>query len=94
MWKVLPVYMFQEEEKDIMVVEFGKYKRILKREDEELKEVMKAEVCTSLPSNLSKQNERYNSGKTHVITHFTLKFAQFHLIDIPFHSYNNNIILF
>ena len=53
--------MFQEEEKDIMAEEFEKYKRILEREDEEFKEVMKAEVSTSLPSNLSKQNERYNS---------------------------------
>ena len=60
-----------------MAEELGKYKRILKREDEELKEAMKAEVSTSLPSNLSKQNERYNSGKTHGIAHFTSKFAQF-----------------
>ena len=60
-----------------MAEEFKKYKRILKREDEEFKEVMKAEVSTSLPSNLSKQNERYNSRKTCVITHFTSKFAQF-----------------
>ena len=69
--------MFQEEEKDIMAEDFEKYKRILEREDEEFKEVMKAEVSTSLPSNLSKQNERYNSGKTCVIAHFTLKCAQF-----------------
>ena len=59
--------MFQEEEKDIMAKEFEKYKRILESEDEEFKEVMKAEVSTSLPSNLSKQNERYNSKK-HVLS--------------------------
>ena len=69
--------MFQEEEKDIMAEEFEKYKRILEREDEEFKEVMKAEVSTSLSSNLSKQNERYYSGKTCVIAYFTSKFAQF-----------------
>ena len=63
--------MFQEEEKDIMAEEFEKYKRILEREDEELKEAMKAEVSTSLPSNSSKQNERYNSSKIHVFAHFT-----------------------
>ena len=44
-----------------MAEEFGKYKRILEREDKEFKEAMKAEVSTSLPSNSSKQNERYNS---------------------------------
>ena len=69
--------MFQEEEKDIMAKEFEKYKRILERKDEEFKEVKKTEVSTSLPSNLSKQNERYISRKTHVITHFTSKFVQF-----------------
>ena len=68
--------MFQEEEKDIMAEEFEKYKRILEREDEEFKEMRKAEVSTSLPSYSSKQNERCNSGKTCVIAHFTLKFAQ------------------
>ena len=70
--------MFEEEKKeDIMAEEFEKYQKILKREDEEFKEAMKAEVSTSLPSNLSKQNERYNSRKTYVIAHFTSKFAQF-----------------
>ena len=70
-------YMFQEEETDTMAKEFKKYKRILEREDEEFKEAMKAEVSTSLPSNSSKQNERYYSRKTCVIAHFTSKFAQF-----------------
>ena len=60
-----------------MAKEFEKYKRILERKDEECKEVMKAEVSTSLPSNSNKQNERYYSGKTHAIAHFTLKFVQF-----------------
>ena len=69
--------MFQEEEKDTMVEEFEKYKRVLEREDEEFKEVMKVEISTSLPSNLSKENEGFNSGKTCVIAHFTSKFAQF-----------------
>ena len=50
-----------------MAEEFEKYQKILKREDKEFKEVMRAEVSTSLPSHSSKQNERYNSGKTHVI---------------------------
>ena len=68
--------------------------QILKREDEEFKEAMEAEVSTSLSSKLSKQKERSNSGKTHVIAHFTLKFLNFLLIDILFHSYSNNIILF
>ena len=60
-----------------MAEELEKYKKILKREDEEFKEAMKAEVSASLPSNVSKLKERYNSRKTCVITHFTLKFAQF-----------------
>ena len=57
-----------------MAEELEKYKKILKREDEEFKEVMKAEVSTSLPSNLIKQNERYNSGKTHVHKKFFFLF--------------------
>ena len=76
-----------------MVEELEKYKKILKREDEEFKEVMKAEVSASLPSNLSRQNERYNSGKTCVISHFTLKIF-FLLINISFYSYYNKVILF
>ena len=60
-----------------MAEEFEKYKRILKREDEEFKEVTRAEVSISLPSNSGKQNKRYYSGKTCIITHFTSKFAQF-----------------
>ena len=44
--------------KGIMVEELEKYKQILKREDGEFKEVMKAEVSTSLPSTLSRQKER------------------------------------
>ena len=60
-----------------MAEELEKYKKILKREDEEFKEAMKAEVSVSLPSNSSKLNERYHSGKTCVIAHFTLKFTQF-----------------
>ena len=71
-----------------MAEELEKYKKILKREDEEFKEVMKAEVTASLPCNSSKQNERYNSGKTHVHKKFFL------LINILFHSYYNNIALF
>ena len=85
--------MCLKKKEDIMAEEFEKYKRILKREDEEFKEAMKVEVSTSFPSNLSKQNERYNSAQTHVITHFTSKFLNSLLIDIPSHSYNN-IILF
>ena len=69
--------MCLKKKEDITAEEFEKYKRILKREHEEFKEAMKAEVSTSLPSNSSKQNERYNSGKTCVITCFTSKFAQF-----------------
>ena len=70
--------MFEEEKKeDIMTEEFEKYQMILIREDEEFKEAKKAEVSTCLPSYLSKQNKRYNSGKTCIITHFTSKFAQF-----------------
>ena len=69
-----------------MAEEFEKYKRILKREDKEFEEALRAEVSISLPSNLSKQIKGYYSGKTHVITHFTSKFAQFYLIDIPFLS--------
>ena len=42
----------------IMAEKLEKYKQILKREDEEFKEVMKAEVSTSLPSKLSRQKER------------------------------------
>ena len=38
-----------------MAEEFEKYKRILKREDEEFKEVMRAKVSISLPSHSSKQ---------------------------------------
>ena len=60
-----------------MTEEFEKYQKILKREDKEFKEVMRAEVSTYLPSNSSKQKERYNSGKIHVIAHFTSEFAQF-----------------
>ena len=47
-----------------MVEELEKYKEILKRQDEEVEEAMKTEVST-LPSNSSKQNERYNCRKTH-----------------------------
>ena len=60
-----------------MAEEFEKYMRILKREDEEFKEAMRAEVSISFPSNSSKQNKRYYSGKTCVITHFTSQFDQF-----------------
>ena len=62
---------FRRKRKGIMAEELEKYQKILKREDEDVKEAMKAEVSASLPSNLSKQNERYNSGKTCVIAHFT-----------------------
>ena len=77
--KVLSVYTMclKKRKENIIAKEFEKYKKILEREDKEFKEAMKADVSTSLPSNLNKQNERYNSGKTCVITHLTLKFAQF-----------------
>ena len=68
-WKVS--HVLRRKRNDIMAEELEKYKKILKREDEEFKEVMKAEVNVSLPSNSSKLNERYNSGKIHVINHFT-----------------------
>ena len=84
----------KKKKEDIMAEEFEKYKRILKREDEDFKEVMKAEVSTSLPSNSSKQNKRYNSGKTCVIAILHRNLLNFLLIDILFHSYNNNIVLF
>ena len=70
-------HILRRKRKGIMAEELEQYKKILKREDEEFKEAMKAEVLTSLPSNSSEQNERYNSGKTCVITHFTSKLAQF-----------------
>ena len=76
-----------------MAKEFEKYKRILEREDKEFKEAMKAEVSTSLLSNLSKMKD--TTLEKHVllpILHQNL--FNFLLIDIPFHSYNNNIILF
>ena len=50
-------YMFQEEKKDTIAEEFEKYKRILEREDEEFKEVMKPEVSTSLLSYSSKMKD-------------------------------------
>ena len=37
-----------------MAEELKKYKQILKREDEEFQEAMRAEVSTSLPSKLSR----------------------------------------
>ena len=77
-----------------MAKEFEKYKRILEREDEEFEEAMKAEVSTSLPSNLNKQNERYNSKKHMLLPILHQNLLNFLLIDIPFHPYNNNIILF
>ena len=49
-----------------MAEELEKYKKILQRKDKEYGEAMRAEVSTSLPSNSSKQKERYNSGK-HVL---------------------------
>ena len=53
-WKVLSVYttcLKKKKKEDIMAEEFEKYQKILKREDEEFKEAMKAEVSTSSPSN-------------------------------------------
>ena len=66
-----------------MAEEFEKYKKILKREDEEFKEVMRAEVSTSLPSNSSKMKD------TTLEKHMLLPILQqnllnFLLIDIPF----------
>ena len=61
-----------------MTEEFAKYKRILKREDEEFKEVMRAEVSISLPSNLSKQKMKDTAPKkTYVIAHLTSTFTHF-----------------
>ena len=41
-----------------MAEELEKYKQILRREEKEFQEVMKAEVSTSLPSKLSRQKKR------------------------------------
>ena len=51
-WKLLSVYTMclKKRKDDIMAEELKKYKKILEREDEEFKEVMKAEVSLSLPS--------------------------------------------
>ena len=46
--------MCYKEKKGNMAKELKKYKQILKREDEEFQEAMRAEVSTSLPSKLSR----------------------------------------
>ena len=68
-----------------MAEEFEKYKRILKREDAEFKEVMRAEVSISLPSNFKQtKNENTTPEKNVLSPILHQNLLNFLLIDIPF----------